>query len=309
MTSRPADAAADAITRRAGIEAALAGAHGAEPVAPGVIRFALPTPTLPPATTTNHILLGPQRAIVVDPASPHPEGRARLVALCRALERDAGWSFASALPTHHHRDHFAAAATLRDALGVEVVGHARTAALLGGSLTFDRLVDEGAWVGGSGATSAEDPGWQAWWTPGHAPGHLALVHGSAAAIVGDLVAGEGTILIDPSDGDMGLYLASLQRLLDLAPPWLIPAHGPVLRPGAEVLDRTIRHRRAREAKVLAALTTQLQAEDALLPTAYDDTPRRVWPLALRSLRSHLWHLHAQGLAHAESGRWRRANFM
>lgn len=295
--------------RRAGIEAAVAGAHGAEAVAPGVVRFALATPTLPPATTTNHVLLGPRAAIVVDPASPHADGRSRLLQLCRALERDAGWSFATALPTHHHRDHFAAAAPLRFALGVDVVGHRRTAALLGEQLSFDRHVDEGDWVGGAGGTGDEDRGWQVWWTPGHAPGHLALVHHDGAAIVGDLVAGEGTILIDPSDGDMGLYLSSLARLVERDPPWLIPAHGPVLRPGRDVLQRTINHRKAREAKILAALSWNLQAEDALLPTAYDDTPRRIWPLALRSLRSHLWHLHTQGLAQSESGRWRKATLM
>lgn len=138
---------------------------------------------------------------------------------------------------------------------------------------------------------------------------MALIHASAAAIVGDLVAGEGTILIDPLDGDMGQYLESLRRIRGLNPPWLIPAHGPVLRPGVEVIDRTIAHRGAREAKVLAALTWQLQAEDAMLPATYGDTPRRIWPLALRSMRSHLWHLQAQGLAQTESGRWRKATIV
>lgn len=286
------------------VEAAVAAAHGAEAVAPGVLRLPLATPTLPPATTTNHVLVGRHRGLVIDPATPLAAGQSQLVALCRALERDAGWRFHGLLLTHHHRDHVGGAAPIASALGLPIFAHPRTAALVAEALPRCLPVADGDDVGG--ALSGSGPGWRALHTPGHAPGHIALVHPAGGVVAGDLVAGEGTILIDPSDGDMALYLASLRRVLALPPTWLIPAHGPVLADGAAVLSATLAHRLAREARVLAALDDEARSDDALLPRAYGDVPRRTWPLALRSLRSHLWHLERQGLAMRDGERWRRA---
>ena len=53
-----------------------------------------------------------------------------------------------------------------------------------------------------------------------------------------------------------------------------------------------------------ALTADWQADDALLPSAYGDVARLLWPFALRSLRAHLIHLAEQGLAQRQGDRWR-----
>ena len=54
--------------------------------------------------------------------------------------------------------------------------------------------------------------------PGHAPGHIVLVDDhSMSAIVGDMVAGIGAIIIDPDDaGDMRAYMDSLRQLRELS---------------------------------------------------------------------------------------------
>lgn len=58
----------------------------AEAVQSDLLRIALPTPTLPPATTTNHYVVGWQRAVLVDPATPERASQLKLVALLRELQ-------------------------------------------------------------------------------------------------------------------------------------------------------------------------------------------------------------------------------
>jgi endoribonuclease LACTB2 len=61
----------------------------------------------------------------------------------------------------------------------------------------------------------------------------------------------------------------------------------------------IAHRLAREAKVLAALSATGDAgatAEALVPTAYADTPKVMWPFAAMSLAMHLEKLVEDGRA-------------
>ncbi len=269
---------------------------------PSLWLRALPSPTLPPAQTTNHYLVGDARAVLVDPAPPGRRAQAELKTWLEQA-RAAGIEVVALLLTHHHRDHVGAAEFLRHTMGLPIWAHSATAALLAGKLPVDRAIGDGEVV----ASNRDGSAWQAWHTPGHAPGHLALWHApSQQAVVGDLVAGEGTILIDPSDGHMGQYLASLQRIADLQPRVLAPAHGALQHQAVELLDHYRRHRLAREAAVLQALTADFCEPADLLPSAYADVPRTVWPLALRSLVTHLIYLQEQGLATHANQRWRRA---
>ena len=52
-------------------------------------------------------------------------------------------------------------------------------------------------------------------------------------LVGDMVAGIGSILIDPEDGDMQRYIAELLRLASMSPRYLHPAHGPIIPAGRQ----------------------------------------------------------------------------
>lgn len=273
----------------------------AQEVVAGLVSLALPTPTLPPATATNHYLVGWQRAVLVDPSTPEPRSQQRLSQLIAAL-RQQGLQVQALFLTHHHRDHAGAAMTLARQLQLPVWAHATTAQLLADSVTVDRMIDDGEDVAQDATGS-----WHAVHTPGHAPGHLCLQHSQHRGVVaGDMVAGEGTILVDPSDGNMGQYLASLGRLRTLRPAFLAPAHGPVLHDADALLAHYQQHRLAREARIATALTTSWQEPADLLPTAYGDVSKLAWPLALRSMLSHLLHLQEQGLAQSQDKRWRKS---
>ncbi|MEZ4454261.1 MAG: MBL fold metallo-hydrolase [Nannocystaceae bacterium] len=261
---------------------------GTEEVAEGLTRVALRTPTLPPATTTNTLVVGRRRLAVIEPATPD-EGEQRALEELLSARVDAGAEVVALLLTHHHRDHIGHAEALRRRFGAPILCHEQTALRI--PFAADRTLDDGDTLD-LGDGFALD----AIFTPGHAPGHLVFRERASAIFhVGDLVAGEGTILIDPEDdGDMGLYLESLRRVADLAPTALVPAHGPVLRDPQAILRRYVDHRLAREARVVQALAAGADTFDAVLAAAYEDTPRWLWPLAARSLEAHLQKLERDG---------------
>jgi glyoxylase-like metal-dependent hydrolase (beta-lactamase superfamily II) len=131
-------------------------------------------------------------------------------------------------------------------------------------------------------------------TPGHARGHLAFLDEAGGSLLaGDLVAGLGTIVIDPPEGDMDDYLASLERLAALAPKTLFPGHGPAVLDAVGKLREYVRHRLWREARILAAHEEGLSARE-MLPRVYDDVPEAAYPLAERQVLAHLLRLRKIG---------------
>ena len=95
------------------------------------------------------------------------------------------------------------------------------------------------------------------------------------------------------------YLASLRRLLELAPGVIYPAHGPVVSAGVERLRGYLEHRLQREELVLAALRSLGAATPTqLVPPSYPDVQPEVYPLAERSLLAHLGKLVKEGRAQA-----------
>jgi ribonuclease/clavin/mitogillin len=260
----------------------------AHEIANGLWVLPLRTPTLPPAMTTNTLVVAGERVVVIEPATPHEDERRVLDDVIEALAAE-GRTLAAILVTHHHPDHIGYAPALRDLHGVPIVAHAATAERL--PFAIDRIADDGTRIElGDGVAL------RAVFTPGHAPGHLVWVEErSNVAHAGDMVAGEGTILVDPEDGgDMRDYLDSLARLGALATAQLVPAHGPVLTDPQAVVDHYVAHRLAREAKVVAALDNGATAMDDVLAQAYADTPTLLWPLARRSLAAHLGKLARDG---------------
>ncbi len=255
-----------------------------EPVrgAPGVGRVAVPSPTLPPATTTNCWLLGTDDVVAVDPAGVTAEAR---VALAGAL---GGRRVRGIFLTHHHFDHVGGAEDLRARTGAPILAHPETASRV--PLTVDVLVPA------DGAVDTCDGPWTALHTPGHAPGHLCLRSPDGTTIVaGDLVAGEGTIVLDPPEGDLGLYLDSLSRVAALAPARLLPAHGPAIAPAVPLLEHYIAHRHQRTAQIRAALAALDGARpDDLVPGIYPELPVFFRPVAARQVLCHLLWLVERG---------------
>ncbi|MEM6962107.1 MAG: MBL fold metallo-hydrolase, partial [Myxococcota bacterium] len=268
---------------------------GAWEVAPSVYSIPVRTATLPPATHTNTYLIGSSDAILVDPA---PKDLLEVDRLVEVLGRiHAEMRVRLIVATHHHEDHIGGASVLSKRLDAPLAAHMNTAALLRGRIHFDRLLSEGDVLAYSDAQMTSKL--RVIETPGHASGHICLFNEcSRFAVVGDMVAGKGTILIEPEDGDLRLYLESLRRLQQLDLSVMLPAHGKPLFPPGSVLQRYIEHRLKRERAVLQVLSryTEPATASELVSEVYCDVPSSVWPIALRSLESHLIKLISDGAA-------------
>ena len=254
---------------------------------PGVLMFSMPTMTLPPATHTNTYLVGHGDGVLIDPGTPDDDEQQALLGALGAAARE-GRRVREIWLTHQHPDHIGAVEAVRRELRVPVRAHPHVATLL----RKKGIEVEGTLAEGQSLALNGDPEMelQVLHTPGHARGHLCFYEPARRWIFGgDLVAGVGTIVIDPPDGDMDDYLASLKRIRDLDPRALLPAHGPLTLSPAAKLQQAIDHRLWREQRILDAWNRGLRERD-LLAHVYDDAPRQALPLAKRQLAAHLKRL-------------------
>ena len=259
---------------------------------PGVLMFPLATHTLPPALTTNTYLLGIGEAVLVDPGSPLDGENDRLERALTAARERLGRRVTAIWLTHHHPDHVGGVERLRRFLGAPVLAHPATAERLAGRITIDGTLDDGQRIVLGG-----DPPFpvRVIHSPGHARGHLCFLDETYGSVLaGDLVAGLGTIVVDPPEGDMDAYLASLETLAALSPRTLFPSHGPAIQNAVGKLRDYVQHRLWREERVLAAWNQGLRAPAAMLPTVYDDVPKEAHPLAERQILAHLDRLRRSG---------------
>lgn len=258
----------------------------------------LPSPTLPPAEDTNTVFLGKEHFWVIEPAAHHLEDQARLCALIKD-RISLGHRLHGIVLTHHHIDHVAALTHVLHTFDVPYFCHPKTQEKLGGPTspfcTRYRPITE--------HTVPPHFTWQIIHTPGHAPGHLCIWDPKQAVLIaGDMVAGTGTVLIDPHDGgNMGEYLSSLQRLDALPCNHVIPAHGPVQDHG--IFMRTHTHRLARETKVYGQLNPVPQFLQIIASKAYMEAPTLSAWLKERSTLAHLMHLQSQEKATCTHGLW------
>lgn len=130
-------------------------------------------------------------------------------------------------------------------------------------------------------------------TPGHAPDHVSLLLGRVC-LAGDIVMGEGSVLVSPGEGSLSAYLDSLHRLRALDLEVLCPGHGPYVWDPRAKLDEYLEHRLERERRLLEALDAGARTEDDLLRRAWSDAPAALRPAAALTLRAHLQKLGEDG---------------
>lgn len=259
--------------------------------------FAARTLTLPPATHTNSYALGGRDVVLVEPATTYEDEQRAWIEWARGLSSQ-GRNIVAIVATHHHDDHVGGLEILARELALPVWAHQATVDRLRPEMRAfitrrladgDEIVLEGPRV----------ESWRVLHTPGHAPGHVCLFEErTKTAVVGDMVASVGSILIAPGDGDMQVYLQQLDRLAELGASVALPAHGDPIDDPTALFRKYIAHRLAREAKVLEAVRAAGPSgadAAALVPGAYADTAVYLWPLAKLSLEMHLEKLEREGV--------------
>ena len=260
-----------------------------------VWRLTAPNPGMMTGPGTNTYIVGDHDAgfAVIDPGPDDPEHVARIAALV-------GDRLRYIVCTHDHPDHWPGAPRLQATSGGVIHG------LPGAGQHFDRNFFPENKLHDGDCLRIGDSTLRALHTPGHASGHICLMlEEDHLLFSGDHIINGSTVVIDPPDGNMNDYLASLQRLLELPTRFILPAHGWVLGEPAQAIRALIAHRLGREAKVIRALAETGPCEITQLVTrAYNDVPVALHQLAQRSLLAHLEKLSEDGRVALRDNRWR-----
>lgn len=245
-----------------------------------------PNPSIMTGPGTNTIVLGggSEGAIVIDPAV---DDAAYLDALVQEGAKRGG--IRRILITHGHKDHVGGATALRERLGgnVPIAAFSRR----GTPLANEEIADEATFPVGDDMLRAVH-------TPGHRFDHICyLLERQRILFAGDLIAGVGTVVIIPPEGDMQEYLDSLKRLQEIDIAEIVPAHGPNITDPQTKLAEYIAHRLQREQQVLSAL--EILPPGATIPQLvqhiYADVDPRLHPVAAWSVEAHLLKLEREGL--------------
>jgi glyoxylase-like metal-dependent hydrolase (beta-lactamase superfamily II)/8-oxo-dGTP pyrophosphatase MutT (NUDIX family) len=270
-------------------------------LSPRLIRVTANNGSLMTGPGTNTYLLGGgarNEWAVIDPG---PMEDAHVEAIVAAAPGPIRWIFA----THTHRDHSPACAPLKARTGAAVHGRiALHPEWQDASFAPDVQLQGGERVALPGP-DGQSTTLHAIHTPGHASNHICyLLEEEKLLFTGDHVMQLSTVVINPPDGDMAAYLASLRELAARDLEWLAPGHGFLMAHPRRAIEAIVAHRLRREAKVLDAMRALGPADaDALLARVYDDVRPQLLAMAARSLRAHLFKLRDDGVAQERAGRW------
>src|SRR5438552_9360924 len=274
----------------------------------GIQRLTLPLPS-GPEHVHCYVLPGDDGSILVDPG----------------IGGDVDWPrVARIVLTHMHPDHVAGAQAAREATGAAVhqgaLDYAQCERVWGSDDWPERMA---AWFEAHGVPRestdqlieqghafrpfirfARHPellydgsdvgGWRVLELPGHADGHVGLLRGDVL-VAGDVLLGT----ISPAIGlypesrpdPLGDYIATLERIVELAPRVVYPGHGEPVEDPVGRARELIEHHRRRLDEAAAALTgeprTGFDLSHVLFPGADTPTQRR---FAVAETLSHLERL-------------------
>jgi glyoxylase-like metal-dependent hydrolase (beta-lactamase superfamily II)/8-oxo-dGTP pyrophosphatase MutT (NUDIX family) len=265
--------------------------------APGVLLIPLHTQALPPSTHTNAYLVGSGPRYLLDPGPADPAEQARLFGVLDA-EREAGRHLTAIVLTHHHPDHIGAANACARRYGVPIHAHPLTAQILRGKIPVDREIHEGDRLDLGTALDGTCPWYlEAIHTPGHAPGHLVFYEPHYRLLfAGDMVSTVSSVVIAPPDGDLSVYLQSLERLRGYDARLLLPGHGGADARPRQALAAAIAHRVKREEQLLAALGSAPRTVSDLALELYKGLPAPLMRFAELQLQAGLEKLRREGRA-------------
>lgn len=243
----------------------------------------------------TYLVAGPSGAFLIDAGVGHPRHLREVDAALQAREA----RLERLLVTHAHLDHASGAPRL---LGVypalQACKYPWPEADAAVDVTWQPLADGDVFDVGHGPIVTIH-------TPGHSPDHLIFWHeDSRTAFTGDLVVAGSSVMIDWSaGGNLGQYMTSLERLLELAPKRLLPAHGVEVADPAALVRGYLDHRRARERQVVAALDAGCDSVQAIADSIYHGLDPALLPAARENVRAHLEKLQSEGRAREDNGTW------
>ena len=271
-----------------------------ETLEPGIGRLLARNPSPYTYTGTQTYVAGDSELVVIDPG-PHIAEHVDAI-----VEAAGGKRIAAIACTHTHRDHSPAARALADATGAPIIGCAplsletvgpRADASFDGDYRPDQVLADGEAISfGDGEQLVAVA------TPGHTSNHLCYAY-RGALFTGDHVMGWSTTVVVPPDGDMGEFMASLDKLRRRDDRIFYPAHGaPVTNP-QQFLRGLIGHRMQRERQILRLVGEGKSSIPDIVASAYPGLDPRLIPAAGGSVWAHLMDLERRGLVESAGETW------
>ncbi len=258
-----------------------------------VLCFPLATETLPPATHTNCFIVGRKKFVIIDAASRNESEQKDLHRLVDSfIEKN--YDCQAIITTHLHSDHYGGESVLqthlREKFNLEIplAAHRLTTKSLAGKVEFQRFITDGD------AFDLEDADGKSFrlntlHTPGHARGLLAFYDEESGFLLsGDNVIGSGSVVIAPPEGDMKMYLSSLEQLKNLPNlRFLCGSHGAAVFDAKGKIESYIAHRIEREKQIVAAIADGAKTPREIVERVYTDVSPALHALAEKSVAAHL----------------------
>jgi glyoxylase-like metal-dependent hydrolase (beta-lactamase superfamily II) len=233
---------------------------------------------------TNSYLVdcGNGKALAIDPG-PDIESHVERIVETASAER---LQIVAIAVTHGHPDHAPAAAMLKRRTGAPVLAHPASRVPHDADLPLDGTLRVGL-----RDIDVMD-------APGHTFEHVVLYAAHEGALfTGDVILGQGTVLIAPPHGSMHAYRHTLQRLLDnySNARTIFGGHGPPVHHVRAKIEEYIEHRGMREREIVDALAGGgAQTIPELVLRIYGDDRPELWPAMARQLLAHLIEMEDQG---------------
>ena len=242
---------------------------------------------------TNSYIVGRDELALIDPGPLDEQHIEALLGVCGDRLR---WIIA----THTHRDHSPAVARICAATGAEVLGN-----LIVDDGKQDTTFSPDRSLQHDEILATDEFRLRALLTPGHVGNHVCfLLEDEGLLFTGDHIMQGATVVVIPPSGDMSEYIASLRLLQNYPIEAIAPAHGQLIFEPQRELERLIRHRLFREAKVVSAMQRIRRGSlDEITPPVYDDVQPQLHPIARYSLWAHLIKLQREGRVEENSGEW------
>ena len=255
----------------------------------GLRTFPVPSNTLPPANTTNALLLGDEgeMQVLVDPSPVSGEVYLQLVQTLSARLLD------SILISHHHPDHHERAFVLACERNIPVLMSRITRERIENDFGADYIANARIKIIAEGAEITRWKGQlvRAYELPGHDDGMLGLAPDNLAwFFVADLVQSLGSIVIPDEGGDLVDYLDSLKRVIELNPDVILPSHG-IATGGIEILKQAFAHRMQREEQIRPLHLAGASTEE-ILNSVYPGLSEEFTSLATQTIHQHVRKLEA-----------------
>ena len=257
-----------------------------------------PIPGIPPPNA--YLVVGSRASLLIDSGFDEKADHEERMAY---LQQAGGPPVEELLLTHRHADHAGGAALLANANGVSITCH-----------TLERKAIEGERLAGRAEVFSVFDGGESQnlggltvqivHTPGHTVGSVSLfVPERNALFTADTVLGVTTSIVRPNEGDLGLYVESLQALQALNARVIYPGHGGPITDPANRIRMLLEHRQRREEALLEALSKGPGTVTALRDAVYTDLPAGREKLAEEQVQSGLNKLVKEGLVAQQDDRY------